>query len=60
VVDGVGEEVGVDEDLVGGSQGGVVVEEHVGWDLWAGAYMLVVEMDVLAEYFGWGGVHFSY
>jgi len=28
VVDGVGEEVGVDEDLVGGLEGGIVLEEH--------------------------------
>lgn len=35
VVHGVGEEVGVDEDLVGGLQGGVVGEEHGGGDLGA-------------------------
>ena len=35
MVDCVGEEVGVEEDAVGGLQGGVVVEEHGAWDLWA-------------------------
>jgi hypothetical protein len=33
MVDRVGEEVGVDEDLIGWLQGGVVLEEHVGRDL---------------------------
>ena len=36
MVDGVGEEVGVEEDLVGRLEGGVVVEEHGGGDLGAG------------------------
>ena len=35
VVDRVREEVGVEEDAVGGLEGGVVVEEHGAWDLWA-------------------------
>ena len=35
MVDGVGEEVGVEEDLVGGLEGGVVVEEEGGGDLGA-------------------------
>lgn len=35
VVDGVGEEVGIEEYLVGWLEGGVVSEEHGGWDLWA-------------------------
>lgn len=35
--DGVGEEVGVDDDLVGGHEGGVVLEEHGGGCLGDGA-----------------------
>ena len=35
MVDGVGEEVGVEEDAVGGLEGGVVGEEHGAWDLGA-------------------------
>ena len=36
VLDGVGEEVGVDQDRIGGLQGGVVLEEEGGWHLGAG------------------------
>lgn len=35
VLDGVGEEVCVDEDVVGGDEGGVVLEEEGGADLWS-------------------------
>lgn len=34
MVNGVGEEVGVDEDLVGRLESGVVLEEHGARDLW--------------------------
>jgi hypothetical protein len=33
VVDGVGEEIGIDENLVGWLEGGVVLEEHATGDL---------------------------
>ena len=35
-MDGVGKEIGVHEDGVGGSKGGVGLEEEGGRDLWAG------------------------
>ena len=35
MLDRVREEVGVDEDRVGRDQGGVVLEEEGGGDLWA-------------------------
>lgn len=38
MLDGVGEEVGVDEDGVGGSEGGVVLEEEGG--LWGGGALV--------------------
>lgn len=33
MLNGVREEVGIDEDLVGRLEGGVVLEEHGGWRL---------------------------
>lgn len=41
MLDGVGEEVCVDEDVVGRDEGGVVLEEEGGADLWYFSYYLI-------------------
>lgn len=43
-MDRVREEVGVDEDLIGRLEGGVVLEEHAAWDLGPASYMLAVSL----------------
>ena len=45
MVDGVGEEVGIDEDRVGRLEGGVVLEEHATGRLWAVKYCC--QLDVI-------------
>ena len=40
MVDSVGEEIRIDEDLVWWLEGGVVLEEHAAGDLWAVACLV--------------------
>ena len=59
MVDGVGEEVGVDEDLVGGLEGGVVGEEHAAGDLWAGVFVSECRLRELEMVVGVGWTYTS-
>ena len=56
---GVGEEVGVNEDGVGRDEGGVVLEEERGGDLWSVVVRLVSEVQNASESEWWGPIHFA-